>query len=585
MRLVSIILTLCLLAPLTRAAEDFAAYAPEDAFFFVSAGDMGALREAWPATAPGKLWADPEIQKATADMRQEFWTKLDPALEDAGLTRDDISKLLPGQLAFWAESLDEYKPNEYGFVLMAERTGDASKYVELIDKIVAETIEVEVQRAKETQAGLDVYTIRWDVAPTLTPAEQNTPVAQFTKHSILYAFPEGRLVVVWDGDESIERMMRRKDGGNGSLAAAEDFHSMASAFGPKQVRVYSPLGSTLRSFIDSVVNVIGEAPPIDFEALGAYDIRSLGYAISFDEDAIHYQSQLRLEPNARGIARALTSVKAFDPSLMRAVPAEPISFSASGVDMAGALTELIKAVRLASTEGAGLIGMIFSQANMQLGVSVEAELIPALGDQLVNFVARPVEAGDDPNQITVMTLKSAEPIRKALTGFKTQIAPGAIGDGESFLGYTVYDVRDPSGEDAEASGESLYCFALNESQIVFGEDGALVRETLRRLAGKDTNNYFDSGKFTPPSGPSGATLTSASRTDLGAFAAAVAGMARQRMAFAAEMAKAYGGEAGPAPEIPGDEIFERYLGEANNCVWKTPDGLLGEGSFPNTPQR
>jgi len=584
-------LVVCALSALGKApAADFASMAPEDAFAFIGVGHLGQFIEKWQETAYGKLWRDPEMAAFTRPGRQKAEEALKTLSAEWAIDCPTLKRLFPGQVALWAEYLAPYKPHEWGLVLVAERAEPPEQYRPLIDGALKKWIPFETKNTQESAGGETVYAARWDTGESLTAEqrEEMGPSGQYTKHSALWAFPEGLFILAFDGDESIQRLLARVQQGESCLAKHEGFRPMAESFTGPQFRLFLNIASLAHYFRDDIFSLYSDAPKVDLETLGVSDLLDASYRVDLGEEALSIWGKVRVAENPRGIARMLSAFCPLDQSLLKASPAKPHALSITGYDLSAGLSALINALRQGIPAAGAGWALAEGQVKNSTGLSLADEIIPAFGKQLLVFTAASSGQGAAPVPTFVVELANSETVGRLIDALMAKPGASTAVEKTEFLGATIYALAAPMPSAPEAAGVSppRPTLALTPRHLIFSLDGDLLRETIRRISGKNPDNFLESGAFGPPAPPEGRQLAGYSYQDTNLQAEYLLDALSQMQTALALLAKPQGFRLDEYLDLsskPQPETLKRYLGVTEGWSYVGSDGVSAAQSLPNEP--
>ncbi|OPZ14335.1 MAG: hypothetical protein BWZ10_01933 [candidate division BRC1 bacterium ADurb.BinA364] len=556
------------------AGADFASLAPADAYLFFSVDDRTRFEEALLKTPLAKMWNDPEIERFTAPMRRKLEEAKTRAQSEWGVSVQEIKALFPGQIALWAESLEPYKPDEWGAVLVAERTESPAKYRALMEKALEKYVPYTIEKSKESAGGTPMYAARWDSSETLA---EKPPYP--TAHSFLYAFPEGLFVAAFDGDESIPRLLARAKNKSDALAANSAVRRMLANRGEAFAWGFANLASIMNVVEENMAAGAAEGMKPNFEASGLRGLLDLGYSIRLREDRSDFEMRMRVEAEPKGFAAAAAQFGALDRSILRMAPSDFLTVYGFSYDIPSGSKALLDGFRALIPTAPMIVGMADGVAMAQTGMSLERDLIPAFGKEVAVCSEASKTAPDGVATTAAIALKNAETLKSALETFLQRGGAGAPIRKSEFLGANVYSYSVPALD--ESAPEQEQALIVSASHLIVSSSADSAKAALRRLSGKDADNFLDrkAGELIRPE--RGAKLAGVSISDEAQQMETVWPMFEDAIAMLASS-----GDGGlkdwiDSSALPQAETLKKYLPISIGYIYAEPDGFRMMESIAN----
>ncbi len=416
-------------SPLFAAEPALGRLVPADVALVAALNDVPALRRAFPDTATGRAWADPEIARffapllAQADVA-EFVAKVKA---ETGYTPEELLEFASGDLLLTVPAssitLKDGKP-ALEALLAIEVGENESRLRELIAAQNARRAGTPEAPSTEDYNGATLHL-------HAKPGEGGDDV--------VWALHEGRWFIASDRALVTAALDALAAGGLAtSLSASAEYQEVIDRAGGKAdavlhlnwKAVYPSVVAAIEAARDpnTPPNMFGVEPVNVMKALGLDALESLSLTVSTGGDTERIDSALRFTE-----ARGLLALMAYrDGPVARPdwVPASWFNVTSQNFSSTDAYAELERMLDLISPMLAGMAQGQLKAFERQLGIELKRDLVGNLGTSFVSGYAIP--AGADPesppaydeiDQFVAISLADATAFERAVEAIKTRFLP------------------------------------------------------------------------------------------------------------------------------------------------------------------
>ncbi|MFA6288478.1 MAG: hypothetical protein WC661_13930 [Opitutaceae bacterium] len=564
--------------PLVNLVDDRTALA-------LSITDAPALVRGWDASPIAKTWADEQVTKFFAPLREKMTIdEWDPETKEAtGCTVRELLALADGEvlLAVPAMDFDQLKKSDEPPFLLAIHVGDQAAKIE---KIMADaTAKSEVTEQTEVFSGATVH-----IRP-LKAAKNDESDAK--PRTFAWAIVDGVWLVSAEKERVFSAVDALKNGGmEAALGKSVRFLGVRERVGDAQALLYLNLAVIYPVVRDAMAarkvpankpNPMGVDPDAVFNALGLDALGEVYGAINIGEKDMRVDFGLTYTEE-----RGLLKLAAYQPGPSPQpawVPAKWPSVTAMQFSVPEAYAGLEQLLNAISPMLSGMAQGKITEINRKQGIDLKRDLIGSLGNEIVSAYALPpgLDAGVTPpwdrmDQLLSISLNNVEAFTKAIEGLK-QMAGGPAADKlfvkRDYLGQTIYTLTPPARPGAKPRRGLSYAIANNTVLIGVGSP-ATVENALQGM--RDGGDLFwkrDDIKTVLPGIPPEAS--SMQFTDLRVVIASLFETASRSQG---PDAKAKPDEDSPllvdVSAKPDAEVIGRYWGMASSYTLKTANGIF-----------
>jgi hypothetical protein len=454
-------------------------YLPQKSLLFVTVRRASLLGEYWRSGFLYKLWQEPEIQKAFAQVKKKFDESYQEAEQGfkgvTGATFAEFLSVFQGEVAFSLAGLDTQGlmrgPEAIDFVLSIDAGDKKDALIKIIEK-AQETI-IAMQGGREgapvsacyQYKGLTIYSFG---------TEEVSVNATFLGSRYFLTMKKSTLEGIVDRYYSAEP----KD----SLETNPVF---------KKVREKCCTGSEvffafadLRGFVDAIEAVVPPEQSKVFSALGISELQGVGFASNMDKSGLVRDIWYNYVPGERkGFYSAPVAGAGVDRGIY--FPEESAILYCTGNWNAGvSWSSIMEMVSAFPEEEQKKFLEGLKKVEDTIGFSIEKDFLPGVGTRFSCYIGLPEGGGALPEAAAILEVKDKEKLTKCVDSLVAKL--GEKVKKTEFEGNTIYyaalsDLIEPVKE-VEFPIPYSPAFAVTDKYLVIGTMPQTVRRTIANLS-------------------------------------------------------------------------------------------------------
>lgn len=496
-RLIGLLLGLLVLPNLVSAAEAarLRRIVPADAFFYVGADDLTALREQLEKTPMGRFWNDPAVQTFFEPLRgkiDEGWKEL---LEGTPIPQD-WSRLLPGEALFFSPDLVDHGRWEEIPLCFAAKTGlPRDQYVTILNEYINK-LPPDAEKRQYAFKGVTVRMIEYRESlevPGETEGPEGAPRPQEINAPAYfqYAFDDD-VILVSDGDEKVMRDMvnRLKSAPESDIEDQTAVkHAMALTTPKGRITGFISTKHLAAALVRKMSADLGPELKTNIEGLGLQDLDGMAISLHLGERQVEIGFAVGVPQQGRGIVSILRRFRASPYATLAWTPASALVYSSFCSDWKGMYTDLRAAVRQFSPFLDMTIGMAENEAKINI-----AEVLGTFAGEIGYFTMQEPGSTGEPPTTVMITVKDSQRLGESIDSILLSLGEQFNFDRAEFLGHTIRTARPilPDNfppEMREQVEQSMPKWVLTDDVLAISESLTALKEFLQLKSGKRKENF------------------------------------------------------------------------------------------------
>jgi hypothetical protein len=554
---------------------------PADTALVVALRDIPALNARSSDSSFGRAWADPEIARFFAPLRQhpklvEFLSRVQA---ETGLTLEEMSALPTGDAMFALPKLNFEDPSAPSLLFAIEVGENQARIAELL---AAGSKKPEISVTREDYNGVEL-------AVFSTPAED--PAAEPVVRSVS-ALHQGRWFIGSDRSAVTNALDALAAGGLASpLAESPDYVRLLDrARGKVEALALFNFRATYPALLASVEaqrdpaappNMFGIEPATVMKALGLDAIEGISAIASHRDETDYFTMAFNYSEN-RGLVRLL-AYKDGPVAKPDWMPASWFNVSSQNFSVADFYAELEVLLDRVSPLLAGMAQGQVKTFERQLGVDLKRDLFGSLGTSFVSGFAEPAGASgdkatpyDELDQFIGVSLADAVSFQRTVDAIKGAfLPPGDASPLQSreYLGRTIHSFTPPM------PGAKGFSYSISDGWLFVGIGSAgMIESAIQLQAAPNPDLAFwrrADVRAATDSAPAGAV--SLQYTELPPLFASLASFFVKLQEDNADETERFV----DASALPSRELLARYFKHASVYSVRTSEGLIIESEGPS----
>jgi hypothetical protein len=464
---------------------------PAGTLLMIEGRDIGATRQRAQLNAFVKSYNAPAVQeyfKPLVSKINEGMGLLDMMLQgNLGMNVADLGQLVDGRAALALTSVTPVAGPSGVKAVVIVAPKDAAALKATVDKLLAR-IPPEARKGlvKRKVAGVEV---------TEMPGMPATAWAT-----------AGNALVVGIGDKTVDEVIQRALRGGSSLAQEPTFAAVNAKL--KSVNQDWMLYAQIEKPLQLVKALAGPTVETPMQHLGVEQFKAFAIAGKLDGPAID-DALFLYAPGAQGKLLNAVAPKPVDPQLLRAVPANVGQFSIMRMNLPLIWDTVVGAAKTIAPDDYADFAKDLEEANKELGLSVEADLVRALGEEAIayaiptataDFAAKlkAAKGADEKNMaviessygsvVALLSVKNADQIRKSLAALCAKGIEQAKAGGPEYKDISL------AGEDYQGvainalkglpKAKLTPAYAVTDKYLILGGSTEIVKTAIDQAAGR-----------------------------------------------------------------------------------------------------
>lgn len=447
---------------------------PGDALFFVHLSDLARSRERWEKTPFARTWAEPQVQRFLAPLREKMAAERLAAQfgAEAGFELEELWAMFSGEaaLAIYGMDMSNHEPVPRLAFLV-----EIGQHRAQLEKLWRERKEAGPMEEEEFQGEMMLTEFGRDEE---TGERREEATVAFVGDLLVFGTPK---TAVQQSIVAIKRAPAIAIADHPAFGALRRRQPQADVSWFLNLEALVPMAMDLMR-AQMPPNPMGITPDSISRALALDNLTGIGAVATMGDDAsiMDFGFYFRAD---RGLVRLAAYTDgavpqpAFVPPHWQNVSVERFSFS----QMFGALLEMVGEVSPALD---GLIKVQLGQLGENLGFDLQRDLIGSFGDEVITASLHDAVSDElRQEQFIAFSLRNPEALRRSLASLTASIPPlaGLMSERE-YLGETIRTFSPPAVEGAPPPNSVSY--AVTRSYFLLGVGGAgMVETALQNLRG------------------------------------------------------------------------------------------------------